>query len=346
MGPEENSPLKNKKVLVTGGGGFVGTSIVRRLLDLGARTSILGRNRYPHFAEFDVHQHTGSISDLSTVIHACRGIDLVFHVAAKAGIWGKWQDYYETNVTGTRNVLRACLENGIGRLVYTSTPSVTFNQRDITGEGEAQLPYPTRFLCHYAKSKVIAEREVLAANGNKLSATALRPHLIWGPNDPHLLPRLVERGRAGELRIIGSGTNLVDLTYIDNVAHAHILAAENLLTSAGAAGQAYFISDGAPVNLWQWINNLFAEMEIARIDRKVPFSIAYFAGMLLEGAYRVIASGKEPKMTRFLAEQLAKNHYFSIEKAQKDLHYAPIVTVETGMQRTIKWLKNHVENIV
>lgn len=339
MGPAKISSLKNKKVLVTGGGGFVGTSLVRRLLELGIDTAVLGRNHYPHLAQYDVRQHTGSIADISFVYQACRGIDLVFHVAAQAGIWGKWQDYFDTNVTGTRNIIKACKGNGVESLVYTSTPSVVFNQNNITGQGEDQLIYPNRFLCHYAKSKVIAEREVLAVDPKALLATALRPHLIWGPEDPHLLPRLLARGRSGDLKIVGDGTNRVDLTYIDNVTHAHILAAENLSTVKTAAGQAYFISDGAPVNLWQWINEMFAEMGISQLNHRIPFAVAYLAGGLLEGTHRIFAPLKEPKMTRFLAEQLAKNHYFSIAKAQKDLYFLPVVEPETAMQRTIQWLK-------
>jgi nucleoside-diphosphate-sugar epimerase len=340
MGAAANSPLNQAKVLVTGGGGFVGTAVVRRLVDLGAQTAVLGRSEYPHLAKLGVQCHRGSVTDTNIVGLACRNADVVFHVAALAGIWGGWSDYYQTNVIGTRNILQGCQKNGVKAVVYTSTPSVVFNQHDILGQDEKHLDYASSFLCNYAKSKVIAEREMLTAARPDFHTTALRPHLIWGPEDPHLLPRLLQRGREKALKVIGDGQNKVDLTYIENVAHAHILAAENLLTTATATGKAYFISDGDPVNLWQWINELFAAMGVAPIKRQVPFQLAYLVGWLLEYGYHVFAPEKEPKMTRFLAEQLAKNHYFSIDQARSDLGYTPIVTPEDGWHRTIQWLQN------
>jgi nucleoside-diphosphate-sugar epimerase len=257
-------------------------------------------------------------------------VDTVFHVAALAGIWGRWQDYYATNVLGTENVLAGCRAAGVSKLIYTSTPSVVFNQQDICN-GDEQLPYADRFLCHYARSKVLAEQLVLAASD--LRTCALRPHLVWGPGDPHLVPRLIERGRKGQLRQVGPGENLVDISYVDNVAHAHLLAADNLEGVGTAAGRAYFISQGEPVNLWQWIGELFSRLDIAPVRAKISYPAAYMIGALLEGGYRVAGRQQEPPMTRFLAQQLAKSHYFSIARASHDLGYQPLVSTTEGMER-------------
>jgi len=256
----------------------------------------------------------------------------VFHVAALAGIWGKWQDYYRVNVQGTENVIAACKKNKVNSLVYTSTPSVVFNGADIVN-GDETLPYAKKFLCHYAKSKVMAEKIVLNSSNSdgKFLTCAIRPHLVWGPGDPHLIPRLLERGRMRQLKKVGDCNNIVDISYVENVAESHLLAAANLESTKTAAGQAYFISQGEPVNLWQWIDDLFERMDVAPIKSTVPFALAYRAGAVLEAVHKIFAPQKEPRMTRFLAEQLAKSHCFSIAKANRDLGYKARISTETGM---------------
>ncbi|MGB3212559.1 MAG: NAD-dependent epimerase/dehydratase family protein [Desulforhopalus sp.] len=338
MGGKATHPLMIKKALVTGGGGFVGKAVVKKLLERGVETAVLGRHRYPEIHALGVEGFVGNICDSALMERATEGVDAVFHVAARAGIWGSWQAYYTTNVLGTEVVVRGCRINSVPILVYTSTPSVVFNRADILG-GDEGLPYAAKFLCHYARSKVMAEKIVLNANCASLVTCAIRPHLIWGPGDPHLLPRLLESGRTKTLKRVGDGSNLVDISYIDNVADAHILAAINLAGNGNAAGKPYFISQGEPVNLWDWINELFAAMAIDKVQKSISFPIAYRLGGMLEMIYKTIRSSKEPKMTRFLAEQLAKSHYFSIENAKKDLGYQPLISTVEGLRRTKQWLK-------
>jgi nucleoside-diphosphate-sugar epimerase len=326
-------------ILVTGGGGFVGSALVARLCEQGHRVTALARHHYPELEKHGACSLIGDISDLDCVRRNCRDVETVFHVAAKAGIWGRRQDYEQTNVHGTVNVIQACRENGVARLVYTSTPSVVFDRADITG-GDETLPYPDNFLCHYARSKACAEQQVLAANSEQLKTCAIRPHLIWGPGDPHLIPRLVDRGRRGELSIVGDGTNQVDISYIDNVVHAHLLAWHCLEKSDKCGGQAYFIGQEHPVKLWQWINELFAELQIPPVRRRVSRPFAYCAGALLETVYRLLNLRGEPKMTRFLAEQLSRSHYFSHAKALRDLGYQPIVSLAEGQRRLITWIRS------
>lgn len=323
-----------RKALITGGGGFVGRNIVRQLRARDIQCLVVGRHSYPELASLGVTCRQGDICDRDFMRECCHGVDTVFHVAALAGIWGRWRDYHATNVLGTENVLAGCRAEGVSHLVYTSTPSVVFNQQSICN-GDEQLPYADRFLCHYARSKVMAEQLVLAASDQNLRTCAIRPHLVWGPGDPHLIPRLIARGRQGQLRQVGAGQNLVDISYVDNVAHAHLLAADNLAGTAKAAGRAYFVSQGEPVNLWQWIGELFTRLDIAPVRAKISYPAAYGIGALLEGVYGLAGWRQEPPMTRFLAQQLAKSHYFTIARAMHDLDYQPLVSTEQGMERLL-----------
>jgi nucleoside-diphosphate-sugar epimerase len=325
------------KAFVTGGGGFVGSAIVRQLADAGIEVAVFGRNHYPSIEKLGVRQFQGDILDSDRLIRSMQGYDTVFHVAAKAGIWGPRREFEQINITGTRNVLGACFANGIRSLVYTSTPSVVFNRRDINGMDES-CPYAKRFLCYYASSKAVAEQMVLAGNSDMLKTCAIRPHLVWGPGDPHLVPRLLERGKSRKLKIVGAGSNMVDISYIDNVADAHILAAQNLDSHATAAGNAYFISQGEPVNLWNWINTLFARLSIPPVRKRIGAGSAYMLGTLLEGMFLLFKLDREPPMTRFLAEQLARSHWFSIARARRDLGYEPNISTAEGLERLVQWL--------
>ncbi|MDH3328806.1 MAG: NAD-dependent epimerase/dehydratase family protein [Desulfobulbaceae bacterium] len=326
-----------QRALVTGGGGFVGLAIVRKLVAMGVETSVAGRNYYPDVERLGARCLVGDIRNREFLNQAVGDNDTVFHVAAKAGIWGDWQSYFSINVTGTENVIAACKQQGVRHLVQTSTPSVVFNGRDIEGADET-LPYSENPLCHYAATKIMAEKMILAANSEKLKTTAIRPHLVWGPGDTQIIPRLLQRGRQGSLKIVGTGQNMVDITYVDNVAHAHILAAINLEDSASAAGEVFFISQDEPVVLWQWINNLFSCVGISPVKKKISLPAAYRIGRFLEKTYRVLRVQQEPGMTRFLAEQLAMSHWFSIDKAKSILSYTPLIPAESGMEKLLQWL--------
>ena len=189
-----------KNILVTGGGGFLGGAIVRRLLDKGCSVRSYSRKLYPKLTELGVQQIQGDISHRISVEDACEGIDLVFHVAAQTGIWGPYETYYQTNVVGTENVIYACRKNGIRGLIYTSSPSVVFNGTDMEGVDES-VPYPEHHLAHYPATKAMAEKKVLAAADEGIPAIVLRPHLIWGPEDTALVPRII--ARAKHLKKIG-----------------------------------------------------------------------------------------------------------------------------------------------
>lgn len=320
------------KVLVTGGGGFLGGAIVRRLVERGDGVRTLARGDYPSLRALGVDTVRGDIARYADVDAAVRGCEAVVHTAAKAGAWGPYIEYYDANVLGTQNVINACKRHGVVRLVYTSTPSVAFAGVDQDGADET-VPYPEKFLAAYPKTKAGAERLMLAANGERLATVALRPHLIWGPGDTQLGPRIVDRGRAGRLRIVGSGMQLVDATYVDNAAHAHLLALDRVAPGAACAGRPYYITNGEPWPIVDIMNGILEAAGVARVTKRISAGAAYAAGAVLEGVYTLLRKQDEPPMTRFIARQLGTAHWYDISAAQRDLGYSPIVSMNEGLER-------------
>ena len=327
------------KVLVTGGSGFLGKAIVRLLLKRGDVVRSFGRRHNQYLADLGVEVFCGDLSDYNAVHNALDGVDAVIHTAAEAGVWGSWESYYEPNVVGTKNVVNDCRKHGIKRLVYTSTPSVVFNGEHFSGDNES-LPYGRDWLCHYAHTKAIAEQFVLEANSDELKTVALRPHLIWGVGDPHIVPKIIERASSGELRVVGNADNLVDITHVDNAAEAHLQALDALEFDS-CAGKAYFLSQGEPVNLWDWANEIIEGFGLPKVKKKISLRRAYLAGAILEFVFKLFRIKEDPPLTRFVAVQLAKNHYFDISNAKKDFRYSPKVTTEEGLKKVIDWLKSH-----
>lgn len=320
------------KALVTGGGGFLGGAIVRKLLDRGVAVRSFTRSAYPWLAELGVEQVHGTLGKLDDVQRAACGCDVVFHAAAKAGVWGRYDEFFRTNVTGTENVLTACKANGVRKLVYTSTPSVCHGGGDLEGVNES-VPYATHFSCHYPATKAKAEAMVLAANGPALATVALRPHLIWGPGDPHLVPRILARAKLGKLRRIGNRPVKVDVTFVDNAADAHLLAADALAPDGAPAGKAYFISNGEPVVLWDFLNRVITDAGLPPVTRTVPAWLARGMAGLIEGVYKLFGVNAEPPMTKFVAEQLSTSHWYDITAARRDFGYTPKVSIEEGLRR-------------
>ncbi len=319
--------------LVTGAGGFLGQYIAEQLVARGDRVRSFSRGHYPQLDQLGIETMTGDLRDAAATANACEGVDVVFHSAGVAGIWGSWEHFYGINTLGTQNIVDGCLKHNVQRLVYTSSPSVTFDGTDQKGIDES-APYPTRWLCHYPHTKALGEQHVLASSGRDgLLTCSLRPHLIWGPRDQHLIPRLLDRARTGKLRRIGDGTNLVDMVYVENAATAHLQAADALLPNSSVCGRAYFITQGQPVNCWDWLNEILQLAGIAPIEKSISLQAAWRIGSLLETAYRVLGKQSEPRMTRFLAAQLATSHYFDITRAREDFGYAPSISTAEGMRR-------------
>jgi len=320
-----------QRVFVTGAGGFLGKALCCFLRSAGIEVVGYARGEYPDVENMGVHLIKGDIADKKSLLAAMHGCDLVFHVASKAGVWGNKDAYFLANVSGTENIISACQELNIQRLVYTSTPSVTFSGVDENGIDETQ-PYAAQYLNFYGLSKALAEKKVLTANSELLKTVALRPHLIWGPGDPHLVPRVIERAEAGKLKLVGNTDKLVDTIYIDNAVYAHLLAAVKLNEGAPAcAGKAYFLSNEQPILMADMLNKILACKGLKPVTKRIPASLAYAVGTLLEWLYLGLRKDTEPLMTRFVARQLSTSHYFDISAAKKDLQYRPLVSIEQGM---------------
>lgn len=350
--------LKVQHAFVTGAGGFLGKVICLRLLAAGIKVTGFARGHYPELEALGVVMLQGDLVNKDLLQQAMQGCDIVFHVASKAGVWGDRDSYFCPNVKGAANVIAACKALKIDKLVYTSTPSVTFAGQDESGIDES-TPYATRFLNHYAHSKAIAEKMMLDANqvgdmplenpdvtqvssqvttqataSYALKTVALRPHLIWGPGDPHLVPRVLSRGRLGKLKLVGREDKLVDTIYIDNAAYAHVLAALELCQAKPKCqGKAYFLSNDEPITMAKMLNLILACDALPPVTKRVPQSVAYVAGAVLETVYFLLKKQEEPMMTRFVARQLSCSHYFDISAAKRDLGYRALVSINQGMAR-------------
>jgi nucleoside-diphosphate-sugar epimerase len=329
-----NQLSKNvKRVFVSGAGGFLGKALCRFLRSADIDVIGYARGDYPELQQMGVTFIKGDLKDKASLLKAITGCDLVFHVASKAGVWGSKESYFSANVLGTENIIAVCQALNVKSLVYTSTPSVTFSGVDENGINESQ-PYAQQFLNYYGLSKAIAEQKVLAANSPELKTVALRPHLIWGPGDSNLVPRVLARAKAGKLKLVGKSDKLVDTIYIDNAVYAHLLAALKLTSDVSpCAGKAYFLSNDQPIYMAEMLNKIIACENIPAITKRVPAGVAYAVGSILEWLYLKLKKQDEPIMTRFVAKQLSTAHYYDISAAKKDLGYQPIISIDQGMQK-------------
>lgn len=330
--------MNSDPVFITGASGFIGGKIAERLLGEGRAVRVLARRPIPGLEKLGAKIIRGDLHDFPALREGCDNAGTVFHVAGRVGVWGPRTEFFRTNAGGTRNVIAACRAAGVPRLVYTSSPSVVYNGSDLSGVDET-APLCQRAPSAYPMSKAEAERVVSAAHSPELATISLRPHLVWGPGDQNLIPRVLAQARAGRLKIIGSGRNKVDLTHITNVVDAHLLAEGALCASQTsslksqlppAGGRAYFITNGEPVVLWDWINELLRGMGISEIQKRVSLNTATCVGGVLEALWRVLMLKGEPPMTRFIAKELATDHWFDITAARRDLGYVPRISVAEG----------------
>jgi nucleoside-diphosphate-sugar epimerase len=345
-----------RTILVTGGGGFLGQAIVRQLINRGDSVNSFSRGYYSELAALGVKQVQGDISNPVAVENAVKGVDAVYHAAAKAGVWGDYKDYYRINTEGTRNVIAACKACGVPRLIYTSSPSVVFDGGDMEGVDETAA-YPGSYHAAYPQSKALAEQAVRQAGGGLqmadggwrrtekksqgagegLKTVILRPHLIWGPGDKHFVPRILKRAK--RLRRVGDGKNRVDVIYIDNAARAHLLAEAALIRQPELSGNVYFISQGEPVLLWKMIDDILLAGGLSPVKRSISPRAAYRIGAVLEWCYKAFKLKGEPQMTRFVARELSTSPGFDIRAARRDLGYVPEVSTEEGLRRLTEYLK-------
>jgi len=320
------------KILVTGGGGFLGNAICRQLLARGDQVTVYQRSKANDLEQLGAKVVRADITDVELLKTAAQGADAIIHTAAKAGLSVNYAEYFGPNVTGTQNVLDACRYHGIRKLVFTSSPSVTHSDGDIEG-GNESLPYPASYNSPYPQTKALAEQMVMAADCPELQTVSLRPHLIWGPGDNHLLPKLLERAKHGKIKLPGPD-KLIDTIYIDNAARAHLLALDKLETSPEVVGgKTYFISNDEPMTQSRIIGGLLKSAGVTVDIQAISPRLAIAAGTVLETGWKLFGLKSEPPLTRWSAEHLSTAHWYDISAAKRDLGYTVEVSIAEGFER-------------
>lgn len=321
------------KILVTGGGGFLGSEICKQLLEANHILYSAQRSFSQKLEQMGVKQIQVDLSlkqECDKALSQLVDIDAVFHTAAKAGVWGNYKSYYSANVQATENILAWSKNQKIQYFIYTSTPSVVFG-KDYIENADETLPYPEWFLTFYAQTKAMAEKIILSSHSKNFQVACIRPHLIFGPGDPHIIPRIIARAKKRKLIQVGSGQNLVDVIHVTNAAHAHLCAFNYLLESKEHGGKAYFVGQERPVPLWWFIHKILEYKRLPPISKSISVKFAYTIGLVMEIVFRLLPFLGEPPMTRFLAMQLGASHYFNQSQAIQDLAYRPKLSIEDGL---------------
>lgn len=325
------------RVLVTGGTGFLGKSLALKLHQLGYEVTITGRNEHigAELVKEGISFLPARLEDAKRTIQACAGQEMVFHCGAMSSLWGRYRDFYASNVAGTRNVVEGCFTNKVQRLIYVSTPSIYFDYTDRTGIKEA-MPLPKETVNPYAATKRLAEQEIDQAFQRGLPVVTVRPRAIFGPGDQAILPRLLQANRQGRLPLINGGQALLDLTYVDNAVDALLKC---MSAPSTVLGQKYNITNDEHVRLIDVLQYLFERLGEPMRARKIPYPIAYWIAGLLESMARISRSGQEPLLTRYAVGLLGKSQTLDISAAKKELGYAPAITIKEGIETYAEWCK-------
>jgi nucleoside-diphosphate-sugar epimerase len=325
------------KALVTGATGFLGGALARRLHGMGWDVTALGRSieAGARLEADGIRFVRADLTDAAAMVESCRGQEIVFHSGALSSPWGRASEFYASNVTGTQNVIRGCMENKIGRLVHVSTPSIYFAYESRLDVREDD-PLPAKPITAYAHTKLLAEHAVDQAHRDGLAVITIRPRAIFGPGDTTILPRLIDRLQRGRLRIIGDGQNIADLSYIENVVDALILCAAS---ANSTLGRKYNITNGEPVKLWEMVEKLCGALDLDYPQRRIPYPAANAIAGAMEAVYRLLPGQPEPPLTRYAVGVLAMSTTLDISAARRDLGYAPRITNEEGFDCFAAWWK-------
>lgn len=324
---------------MTGTGSLLLGGIASELLRRGDEVVCLQRRPAAFVGHQNAHEVLADICDAEAVALAATGCDAIIHGAARVGVVGSQKEFYDTNVHGTENILRAAEQHSISRLVFVSTPSVAHTGSSLIGApaGVAEIG---RSRSYYAESKAIAERTVLNARSSRMAVVAIRPHLVWGPGDTQLVGRIVERAASGQLAVIGTGNALVDSTYIDNAISAHIAALDALHIGSDCDGKAYVISNGEPRTVNELMRSMCESAGVPFKPRHLSLALGIRLGSLVERLWPLVFSS-EPPVTRFIAEQLGTAHWFDQRVVKNDLKWVPSVTIDEGFRRLTQWFTSH-----
>lgn len=328
----------NKRCIVIGGSGFLGRHLVEKLLDRGYAVSVFDIQQNYELPNVTFFQ--GDLCDKQALLTALKDVSVVFHCASPAPASDNRDLFERVNIQGTHTVLQACVEAGVQKVVLTSSASVVFEGRDIKN-GKESLPYAKKPIDFYTMTKIKQEKLVLEAcdRDNGLLTVAIRPHGIFGPRDPQLVPILIDTARRGKMKfIIGDGTNLVDFTFVENVVHGHILAAERLRADSPICGKAYHITNDEPIRFWDFMSEILLGLGYPAPRYHLPYLFVYGLALLLwmfSLLLRPLISFK-PTFTPMRVALAGTHHYYSCERAKEDMGYSPIVSLKEGIKRTVE----------
>ncbi|WP_409343534.1 NAD-dependent epimerase/dehydratase family protein [Paenibacillus sp. MBLB4367] len=326
------------KALVTGATGFLGGALARRLAGMGWEVTAAGRNKAEGalLAKQGIRFQPLDLQDEDAVIRACRDQDYVFHSGALSSPWGRYADFYESNVLGTRHIAAGCMKHAVNRLIYVSTPSIYFDFTDRLAIAE-DAALPAKPVNPYAATKLLAEREIERFRKLGLAAITLRPRALFGPGDRTILPRLLEANERGRVPLIGGGKAVLDLTYVDNAVDALLLCVS---APESALGKAYNITNGESVSLIEVLQRLFGKLGQPLRAKPIPYRAAYALAGLMELAARLKGSGREPLLTRYTVGVLAKSQTLDIAAAKRELGYEPKVSIAEGIDAFADWWRS------
>jgi len=320
--------------VVTGATGCLGFNLTHRLLKDGHEVIALGRNKKMghKLNQLGAKFISLDLNDFQSLKTICHNVDTIFHCAALSSPWGRYENFYETNVLGTKHIVNATPCHA--RLIHVSTPSIyfDFSERHDIKEGDILPEEPANA---YVKTKRLAEAIVDDAYiQNRIDAVTIRPRGIFGPFDRALFPRLLHAGQKGVLPVIGDGNNLIDITFVDNVVESMLLAAK---ADSAISGKKYNITNDEPRTVLDLLSTLFKIMDRPLKTKHVSYKKALYIAKILEIIYRCLHLKSEPKLTAYSVGVLALGQTLNIEEAKKDLGYQPLYSINEGLQRFSEW---------
>lgn len=325
------------KVLVTGGTGFLGQKLAKRLISMNIETTVVGRNNIVgnSLKNNGIHFKKGSLEDKIFTLELCKDMDYVFHCAALSSPWGKYKEFYNSNVLSTRNIIDGCIKYNVKRLIHTSTPSIYFDFTDKFQISEKDI-LPQKFVNYYAETKFEAEKELDKGLTRGLPTIAIRPRALFGPNDTTIIPRIIRANEKSRIPIIDGGNSVIDITYVENVVDALILC---MNSPEHTLGKKYNITNDEPIHLITLLEKLFMRLEIQFKTKNISFQKAYKLAGTIEFIYKNFFPNKEPILTKYSVGVLAKSQTLDISAAKKDLIYIPKVSIEQGLDLFVDWWK-------
>jgi len=326
------------KILVTGATGFLGKKLALRLSQLGYEVTATGRNALvgADLEKQGISFIKTDLQDKESIINACKNQDYVFHCGALSSPWGKYKDFYNTNILGTKNIIQGCKENSVKRLMHVSTPSIYFDFKDKLNISEKD-PLPDKPVNDYAKTKLLAEQEIDKAHKEGLPVITIRPRAIFGPGDTSILPRLIKANNKNFIPVIGDKKVLVDITYVENAVDALLLCKDS---PEFTLGKKYNITDGEPVLLYDFLEQVITELGYEFKPKYFSYNNAYRIAAFSEFVSKTLLFGKEPVLTRYTVGVLGTSQTLDISAAKEELGYNHKTTTTEGIKELIKWWKN------